>query len=151
MKLLNENWDRFELELLGYQYPEAMNDKFDSNWLMVKGDASMDDQSWSFTDPCLLTMEVAQLAEWFALAAKGEETDSSMNFVKPNPSFEIGSKDILRVNFELEARPPWAPSDISGQSDQYIDFEMDDVALLKVSNELSAQLTKFPFRDRLTN
>ncbi|WP_420878293.1 WapI family immunity protein [Sphingobium yanoikuyae] len=39
------------LEVEGYQFPDVPNDEWDSNWLVITGDAVLDGRSWRFRDP----------------------------------------------------------------------------------------------------
>jgi hypothetical protein len=40
-----------------YQFPEITDDEWNSNWLIITGEAVLEDKSWSFRDPCLTTFE----------------------------------------------------------------------------------------------
>lgn len=51
------------------------------------------------------------LVMWLRRWADGRTRRTEMDFVEPNLAFEItgrsGDRRVLRVTFELEARPPW--------------------------------------------
>ena len=62
------------LKILGYQFPHETHDPYDSNWLMISGNVGIKGQSWTFTDPCLLTTEAEALADWLATLVSGSAT-----------------------------------------------------------------------------
>jgi hypothetical protein len=62
--------DQFTLTALGYQFPSAV-EKYDANWLMMRLAVDSKLGRWEKAAPCLLTWEIAQLADWFAALAQG--------------------------------------------------------------------------------
>ena len=52
----------------------------------------------------------------------------------------------MRVYFELEARPSWAPCDGAGMEDVFIDFELRPGLLNEASSSLRQQVQKYPVR-----
>ena len=63
MQLSNER-SKFEVEILGYEFPNS-KDKDDASWLLVRMTACIDDLSWSAVEPCLRTFELVELRDWF--------------------------------------------------------------------------------------
>ena len=70
------------LDIVGYQFPDA-HDYWDSNWLTVAGIAKHPKGSWQFTDPCLTTFELDQLALWFDGVALGKSYSHFWRLLKP--------------------------------------------------------------------
>ncbi len=146
MRLSNHNGDFFGIEISGYQFPAIVDDQWDSNWLIIKGQVSLNGRSWKFQDPCLLTWEVRRLAEWLRLRATGETTKTNLGFVEPNLEIDCPSHQAVRIFFELEARPEWAPCDGAGMMDLFFEMTNDAKQLNVASENLVAQLAKFPIR-----
>ncbi len=134
MLLSSENGDRFALDIVGYQFPD-IDGGFDGNWLNIRIDVTIQQGSWSVTEPALLTVDVLGLAGWFeelvtasalnttrtVTTAGLDDYDSLMaslgapgglSFDEPNLAFSLEEADAdhirLRVSFELECRPPWS-------------------------------------------
>ena len=135
----------FEMNLVGYQFKGRNNDEFDDNWLNIEVKVSQPNGSWSSTDPSLLTWEVARLIEW--LESNGQES-TEIDFIEPNIRFEFipGNRTTLRIYFELESRPNWAPSDVAGMDDLWADFEVTPRDLKAAADSLRRNLENFPER-----
>ena len=56
----------FDLTIVRYQFPELENDEWDSNWLVISVHVVTGERSWNFVNPCMLTMEAHDLANWLA-------------------------------------------------------------------------------------
>jgi hypothetical protein len=101
---------RFDLDVVGYQFPDAELDGWDSEWLRVAGVVSSDRGKWKFCDPCLTTFELKALADWFRSSPE-EESERAIGFTEPNLSFAragVGLAEELVVSFAQESTPPWA-------------------------------------------
>lgn len=144
----NANGDSLRLRLLGYQFPNIENDEWDSNWLIIEGQAVLDGKPWEFRDPCLLTWEVAKLADWFELVAKKNEATSEISFIELNLEFSLVNGVQIRALLNDECRPPWASHDVCERGDFYLDFFCSAGMLMKVAADLRAQLVHFPERAR---
>ena len=57
--------------------------------LIVEGKASRGGESWSFRDPCLLTVEVDELIEWLLHVAAGNLDHPQIGFLEPNLAFRF--------------------------------------------------------------
>src|SRR5436190_20460131 len=121
MRLGAENGNSFEFSIVGYQFPDA-DEMWDANWLLIRVDVRTEDAAWCKTDPCLLTADVAALADWL------EDPEGELAFMEPNLAFEClerdGSDARLRVWFELESRPDWAPSRTAGERDVKVELRV---------------------------
>jgi len=92
---------------------------WDTNWLMVVGDAVDDDErTWSFRDPCLTTWEARRLRDWLRGVVNGSvlsspfdgsEAERLLFFTEPNLASRGRSIQRCRghrVHLSLESRPP---------------------------------------------
>ena len=148
MELLGSDSSLFELEILGYQFPGIVGEEHDSNWLLVRVRVNSSGRSWQAEDPCLLTWEVARLADWLEdECIKGEP--SECGFLEPNLEFEVllsaGRSLVLRVYFELEMRPDRRKF-CAGERDCFVEFAIAELDLRAAANDLRQQLTRFPER-----
>lgn len=143
----------FQLEIVGYQYPELIDVEHDSNWLCMSMSAILPKGSWSVIDPFLLTYEVAKLADWLDAIATHSETQDEMGFVEPNISFEVvrrvTGQSCLRVYFRAECKPPWAGANETGGTDIIAEFALAEIDLRLAAESLRAQLSIYPQRTAL--
>jgi hypothetical protein len=148
--LIGENGGRFELAILGYQFPAIVDDDWDSNWLNIRIHVETERGGWSATDPSLTTADVIRLADWLEAIAEAKGQESEVDFIEPNLSFglhaESADEVTLRIWFELESRPPWAPSSVAGERDVWIDLNVRRGDTRRAAAELRAQLQEFPPR-----
>ncbi len=99
---------RFELDVVGYQFPDAELDGWDSEWLRVDGVVSCDRGKWTFRDPCLTTFELKALADWLR-STPTEGSGKAIGFTETNLSFARPSLvEGLVISFAQECAPPWA-------------------------------------------
>jgi hypothetical protein len=89
MELTSPNGDLFDLRLIGYKLPRGSDNLHDSNWLRVHTRCSVGGRAWQAIDACLLTWEVAALADWADSLAAGTPSEPELNFVEPNLWFEF--------------------------------------------------------------
>ncbi|NIR48477.1 hypothetical protein GWO43_08660, partial [candidate division KSB1 bacterium] len=119
-KLESSDGSSFKLTIVGYEFPELAEAEYDSNWLQVQVDVELPNgRSWSVTHPCLLTYEVAELADWLDSIQTRTYNKTEQDFIEPNLSFQIVN-EALRVSFELEMRPAWALEDAAGKEDLWL-------------------------------
>lgn len=129
-----------------YQFPEIADDDWDSNWLIITGEAVLDDKPWSFRDPCLTTFEMERLASWLDEVASGKAEKAFCGFTEPNLDFERVSDATVRISFSYEALPPWSKCD-GDLGEIGFNIPIDD-RLGAAANSLRALLTRFPIRAR---
>ncbi len=145
-----DEWE-FQLQILGYEYPEIVDTEYDSNWLMISLRGRAPGCSWQATDPCLLTWEVVELAAWLAALAgpTAEVITDTLEFSEPTLSFELAGKPeemvTLRVNFGLDVRPTWAPGH-AARMENWIELQLTSYDLQTAAKSLLSQLSKFPPR-----
>ena len=147
MLLSGDDGNRFELSVVGYQFPHLENEEYDSDWLRINIRVNHPRGAWTSTDACLLTWEVARLAEWLAAIANGNASDDEEDFIEPNLRFQIlENHSRMRVYFELECRPSGAPSDGAGMNDLWLDLNVDGQDLTNAAASLRDDLACFPIR-----
>jgi hypothetical protein len=132
-----------------YEFPGSTAD-FDANWLVIRVDVEIDGRSWRSTDPSLLTTEVASLLGWLEAPASSHVVNPELEFIEPNLSFEAvhsSPHEIrIRVWFELESRPRWAPRDAVDDRDFCVDLTLRSSEVERAAVELGKQLERFPPR-----
>lgn len=88
--VLTDGSTTLRLTIEGYQFPEIVNDKWDSNWLMVRVDVEGPAETWTQSDPGLLTWEVEGLADWLdSVAETTEPVADELVFLEPFLWFEL--------------------------------------------------------------
>jgi hypothetical protein len=135
----------FELRVTGYQFPNNATAEYDSNWLIITGSVQHPRGDWRFSDPSLLTYEVARLADWLEAVAVGTEPQPWCGFIEPNLSFEVAGTSagrVLRVSFGCESRPPWSTRD----QEVVVEFPVAGLDLGAAVGSLRRQLRDFPQR-----
>jgi hypothetical protein len=143
---LNSGLNRFQLRLVGYQFPHIANENYDSNWLVVEGSVKHAGGEWTFRDPCLLTWEAWELLMWLDTLSSGQPTKAELHFLEPNISFLSRPGGILCVSFSLEALPPQSQL-VDGIEDEFVlSFALDADSLRQAAQDLRMQLTQFPRR-----
>jgi hypothetical protein len=143
MILINEA-NRFEMRLVGYQFPGSNSDEYDDNWLLVSISVSHPNGNWKSTDACLLTWEAARLANWMRKIADSPTPGQEEDFIEPELHFEVvaGSPHKLRVYFKYGFRPAWAPADGA----VWVEFDISSRDLRAAAGAIEKDLSKFPQR-----
>ena len=146
MIIVGSNRARFELTIIGYEFPETIADKWDSNWLQIRIGVESETERWDSTDPCLLTTEVLWLADWFE-AAVDQHAPPRIGFIEPNLEFEVhqlsGEELTLKILFSHEARPlrmrEW-------DEDVFVELKITRLDAKRAADQLRGELTSFPPR-----
>ena len=150
MRLPGPNGDEFELRIAAYQFPEIDYEEYDANWLVVETLATARGRRWQSHDACLLTWEVAWLADWVEAIAARNTLEAVLDFTEPNLRFELepGTTERirLRVYFEVECRPEWAPARAAGMNDLWVELECSPSDLRTWAATLREQRAQFPPR-----
>jgi hypothetical protein len=148
MKFASRDGQFLELRILGYQFPHIETAEYDSNWLVVAGDVIHSRGSWQFTDPCLLTYEAERLASWMDALVETDGFPTTCGFMEPNLEFRAVlnvNRPMLRVYFELEARPSWA-SGAFGEGVTWVEFPIEELDLRSIARQWRAELSVYPQR-----
>jgi hypothetical protein len=150
MELSGSNGDRFELTILGYQFPYSSKEKHDANWLVIRTEAAIAGRAWSTTDPSLLTWEVEELIGWLENLSRKEAATKLLDFLEPNISFElldtIPSAVKLKISLQLESQAPWRESIGASEHSEGPQIDCTGQELLAWAADLRDQLRKFPKR-----
>ncbi|MGW1107749.1 WapI family immunity protein [Streptomyces sp. NPDC002540] len=149
--LLTDQEHRIELRPLRYQFPVVVGDRYDDNWLVVEGEVTTPEASWSFTDSCLLTGEARQISPW--LRAAGGETLTGtlpdLAFLEPVLSFSHAAgghgAGAVRVHLCYEASPVWREGD-KGEDEYVIEIRTSTEELRRAADEWDRRLAPFPSR-----
>ena len=150
MKITNPAGDSFELNILGYEFPEIPDNPEDANWLLIEIRINSGESAWKAIHPCLTTDEVDQLATWLKNIRKNILPESICAFIEPNLEFQLveneAGKQYLRIFFALEFQPAEESSDIAGMGDLWMDFDLDSLDPAALAHELRSELQKYPPR-----
>lgn len=158
--LRSPNGDYFEMEILGYQSPEAMKvpllegeDDY-QNWLMVSISAKKGDLSWTAMDPALLSWELGNLIEYAKKVIAGDANAECEPFVELNLGFSCGQatpgaisdEDVfeIRVALGMELGPFPRGSYKTPGNLEVIRFRVMREELLAFVEELERYLKQFP-------
>ncbi|HNR13321.1 MAG TPA: hypothetical protein PKM59_08415 [Thermodesulfobacteriota bacterium] len=146
--LLKDTNAEFEMRIVGYQFPDLEDVQYDSDWLNISVRATLPQGSWTYTDPSLLTYEVAELADWLDAVADGTAVSTGIGFIEPNLAFEMVEEEPrkLRVYFDAETRPPSAPYDPEGTEELWAEFTVSADDLRTAAASLRKDLEQFPVR-----
>jgi hypothetical protein len=168
MRITDASGQVLELEVLGYQFPDHRSkqetrekaiaggligrpsaERWDANWLVIRGYVQTSRGSWKFEDPCLETWEARSLCDCLTRVAAGEPNER-LDFIEPNLAFNVASprNDAqlvgVVVEFGLEARPPWSSPEVFEQSPVNFDFRRTDLA--QAAADLAGELDRYPER-----
>jgi hypothetical protein len=148
MMLKNTNGNQLAITIAGYEFPAIKDDKFGANWLLIDTEAAIGGRLWCARYPCLLTWEVAGLADWFEAIGEGVEWSAGLGFTEPNLHFTIGRDNgatRLQTYFELENRPLWAPRR-GIRRDLWVELLVTQHDLRSAASGLRENLAKYPYR-----
>ena len=147
MRLASSTGSSLDLRVIGYQFPEIDNKRYDSNWLIIEVSVVHPDGNWTARDPSLLTFEAAHLVDWLTDILSGTNQTEYCSFIEPNLSFRVtDGGTTLRVYFDLEIRPHWAASDVADNEDLWVQFPLSEIDINAAADELRQQLSAFPQR-----
>jgi hypothetical protein len=155
MRLENASGEFFQLKILDYEFPELIDDEYDSNWLMIGVEANHIKKGvWTAADPSLLTFEVEKLISWLReLRDDYTQAQSTLDFWEPNLTFKLlieKNNPIIRVVFDYETRPDWSRKKYreGPLEDLWCDFPIVENDLNEAISSLRTQLEKYPERAR---
>lgn len=152
-----------ELDILGYEFPGAVEVEqgwdWEANWLVIRGRIRSADRSWSFTSPCLTTVEAVDVGRWLHRVARGEvdpASDPGLGgrdagyFVEPNVAVRLSAADeteaTLVWSFEQESAPPEATGDQRYRLGFPVELTVARQELAVAVDEWDQALRRFPVR-----
>ena len=152
MRLRGREGNELALSIVGYRFPDQAVDPWDSNGLLVSVRVVSPHGTWEVVDPCLTTWETAHLVSWLGAVAQGRMFGPVAALTEPNVSLRatVDSPDPaarvgLRVCFELENRPPWAPT-VAGGRNLCVDLDVGRPEIGNAATDLRRDLRRFPQR-----
>ncbi len=137
-----ENNKRLELDVLGYEFPDAEGDYFDANWLNVG--IRYDDGSLSFrqVDSCLLAFELEELTGTLDAILEGRESGTITDFTEPYLALAVtrtAETYAVQLRFVYDTGSPWKEVSVCQA--------MDRRELADLNTELKKMYARFPRRD----
>lgn len=144
VEIINDN-NKFQFKTINYQFPHIDDKDYDGNWLMIRVTINMNGKTWTKTDPFLLTWELQEISEWFMTLSKNEKPKySDLRFIEPNLRFVLKEQDPARIKVCLNAE--LIPDDWNRKDECYLEFDLDNKELEKISRGFHDELAKFPIR-----
>jgi hypothetical protein len=155
MRLDDGHGTTLDLDIIGYQFApsEGINspslDYSDCNWLMVRGRILSPKKSWEFTDPCLTTQELENLACWFGTIAI-LPIPHMISFMEPNLRLTFAPLPHPTIKITLSNECSSTPDGLEHESFPGFDelifpMNLNDPAL--IAKELGDLATMFPPRN----
>jgi hypothetical protein len=141
--VFSENNKCLKFDIVDYQFPakRGMNN-FDANWLTVKIEYTLNEESQTWTDNCLLSDELESLTEDIDTIIEDKETEMITEFMEPYLKFAITRASDI---FAVQIRFVYDTSD--GWKDVYIAQGMSREELKNLNAGLKSLSVQFPFRD----
>ena len=147
MRITSASGDEFLLVIVRYQFPDVHEDRWDSNWLIVNGTVAAAGEKWVFTEPCVTTFELADLADWLdELAANGSEP-SAFEFTEPNLKFTYVPRPRPAVQLTLaHESAPASLSDVERRNGVTVEFPLSVQQTATFAAEIRQALHEYPIR-----
>lgn len=147
MKFQSSTGNSFELQIIGYQFPEITDGDYDANWMIIQVHVTNRDGTWTARDASMLTWEVSTLARWLKYRDQTYSRTQTCGFIEPNLEFRFSDDgDTLTIFFDLELRPDWIRDKYNFDGDVSVDFAIAELDLINSARELEQQLLQFPIR-----
>ena len=134
------------LKPVGYQFPEITDGDHDSNWLVIAGTVSCGGINWSFREPCLLTWELTELAQWLKSLSTGPGATEAPAFTEPNITVSVEPSGGIVFGFSAECRPNMSGSSPQDFGTKYVRLELSKTAIGVAAAQLHEELLAFPER-----
>ena len=146
MRITSASGDDFQLVIVRYQHPDVHEDRWDSNWLIVNAHLETGGRKWGFTEPCVTTFELADLADWLdELAADGTEP-SAFAFTEPHLKFAYvpWPRRALQLTLATEAAP--ASMFEAVRPGVTVEFPLSESQTAALAADIRRALHDFPIR-----
>jgi hypothetical protein len=147
LKITSPSGDEFQMVIVRYQFPDVHEDRWDSNWLIVNGSVSAGGEKWRFTDPCVTTFELADLADWLDELADDGSQPSAFEFTEPNLKFGYTPwpERAVQLTFAHESAPP-TRSEVERRNGITVEFPLSGSQATALAVEIRQALTDYPIR-----
>jgi len=145
-----ENNVTISLEVIGYQFPEQLED----NWCFLKVKVTQGDKQFERTDPALETTDLVGIFEWFkCLSKRNLPKWSHLTFTEPCISFRFlrCSESTVRIaiNLEHELKPVFEIEQFGSKNSAWdIVFELNDSHFESILEGIEILILKYPNREK---
>jgi hypothetical protein len=148
-----DGWNRLDVRVAGYQFPDAPDLAKRSSWHMVGGEADCQEGSWRFHWQALQCDESPRVSAWLAEVADSitrlRALPGPLRFLEPNLTFRAVPLDAVLVRivvgFDLEFQPPWHQRRTSGDPFA-LSFTTHEERLRQAAGQWDAERAPFPDR-----
>ena len=146
MRITSAAGDEFQLVIVRYQFPDVHEDRWESNWLIVNGTVGAAGEKWVFTEPCVTTFELADLADWLdELVTNGAEP-SAFEFTEPNLKFTyVPSRRAVQLTLAHESAPT-SMSELERRAGVTVEFPLSGQQTETFAAEIRQALHEYPIR-----
>ena len=146
MMITSAAGDEFQLVIVRYQFPDVHEDRWESNWLIVNGTVAAAGEKWVFTEPCVTTFELADLADWLdGLVTNGTEP-SAFEFTEPNLKFTyVPSPRAVQLTLAHESAPT-SMSELERRAGVTVEFPLSVQQTESFAAEIRQALHEYPIR-----
>jgi hypothetical protein len=146
MRITSAAGDEFQLVIVRYQFPDVHEDRWESNWLIVNGTVAAAGEKWVFTEPCVTTFELADLADWLdELVTNGTEP-SAFEFTEPNLKFTyVPSRRAVQLTLAHESAPT-SMSELERRAGVTVEFPLSGQQTETFAAEIRQALHEYPIR-----
>jgi hypothetical protein len=154
VELIGLDGGSFRLVPIAYEFPDTATAP---DWLLVLGEVSGHEGSWSFSSAAMTTEEARRVGVWLhsvaerTVLATGPEDEPTFTFMEPNLAFSVASYRAeavqLRAYFSHGCAAPWL--DIDDQLNTYsrfIEFLMPAAEVEVAAKAWLAEIEAFPVR-----
>jgi hypothetical protein len=147
MRITGQSGDEFLLVIVRYQFPDVHEDRWDSNWLIVNGTVAVAGEKWVFTEPCVTTFELADLADWLDQLASNGSQPSAFEFTEPNLKFTYVPWPRRTVQLTLaHESAPASLSEVARRSGITVEFPLSVQQTATFAAEIRQALHEYPIR-----
>jgi hypothetical protein len=147
-----------DVQVVGYQFPDADDPAKRYSWHMVEGSATCAEGSWSFSYPALTCDESPRLSRWLRDVAGAAGSmpagaggcagpPAALGFIEPNLSLAVvrwaPATVLIDIGLDLEFAPPWRPRRAAG-APYRIRCEVRPEQLLHAAAQWEAEIASYP-------
>lgn len=115
-----------------------------SHGALIEMEVRAEGGRWMTDDPGLERNDLREIVRWLRSIGRGRRP-KELGFMEPNLRFECLTEDEpvrIRVWFEGEARPEWAPWDTWDEDDLWLDLSIARSELATAAETLADELTR---------
>jgi hypothetical protein len=147
-----ENHVSFRCEVVGYEFPDSLED----NWCLLKVTVKQDARCFEAIDPALETYDLIAIQNWFKSLSEGKlPRYAHLAFTEPCISFEfLACKDSrvrLGINLHNELTPDFKLKQFNARHSNWaIVFELDNDDFKKTLDGIRTAIDTYPVRGNKT-